>query len=101
MDIKAVVKSRGWTISQVAENMTNKAGGKGITQSSLSQIINGNPTLDKLREVAGIIGVSVSELVADDPAGVPLVCPRCGARLCADITLRLRDGDTMPKSRTV
>lgn len=50
MNIKEQIQKRGFTISQVAALMTNKQGEKGITQSSLSQIINGNPSLDKLKE---------------------------------------------------
>lgn len=39
MNIKEQIQKRGFTISQVAALMTNKQGEKGITQSSLSQII--------------------------------------------------------------
>ena len=60
--------------------MTNKNGEKGITQSSLSQIINGNLSLDKLREIASIIGVSVSELLQDKEDNT-IVCPKCGTKL--------------------
>lgn len=78
MNIKEQIQSKGFTISQVAALMTNKNGEKGITQSSLSQIINGNPTLDKLQEIASIIGISVSELVSEgetDPNTI--TCPKC------------------------
>lgn len=60
--------------------MTNKKGEKGITQSSLSQIINGNPSLDKLKEIASIIGVTVSDLLRDEDDNT-FVCPNCGAKL--------------------
>lgn len=76
MNIKEQIQSRGFTISQVAALMTNKNGEKGITQSSLSQIINGNPSLDKLKEIASIIGVSVSELLRDDDECF-IICPKC------------------------
>lgn len=77
MSIKDCIQSKGYTISQVASLMTNKNGGKGVTQSSLSQIINGNPSLDKLKEIASIIGVSVSELLneSNEPH---YNCPHCG-----------------------
>lgn len=72
MDIKKRIKERGMTIVQVAEKM-------GITQPSLSQIINGNPSFSKLCEIAEILGISVSELVSDDEASdASLVCPHCG-----------------------
>lgn len=81
MDIKNKIQSRGFTISQVAERMTNKNGGKGISQPSMSQIINGNPTIDKLKEIASIIGISVSELLSDNTKDNSLICPNCGAKL--------------------
>ena len=74
MNIKEQIQKRGFTISQVAALMT------GITQSSLSQIINGNPSLDKLKEIASIIGISVSELLQDESDNT-IICPNCGAKL--------------------
>lgn len=65
MDIKRKIADRGYTISQVADLMTGKNGEKGITQSSLSQLISGNPTIGKLQEIARIIGIPLSELVSD------------------------------------
>ena len=91
MNIKEQIQKRGFTVSQVATLMTNKNGEKGITQSSLSQIINGNPSLDKLKEIASIIGVTVSELLQDKEDNtiefpihssiVNVVCPKCGTKL--------------------
>lgn len=60
--------------------MTNKQGGKGISQPTVSQIINGNPSLDKLKEIASIIGVTVSDLLRDEDDNT-FVCPNCGAKL--------------------
>ena len=82
MDIKGKIQKRGFTISQVASMMSNKNGDKGISQSSLSQMINGNPSLDKLKEIANIIGISVSELLQEDNDTQQIfICPNCGARL--------------------
>ncbi|MDD3038611.1 helix-turn-helix transcriptional regulator [Bacteroides sp.] len=81
MNIKEQIQNKGFTISQVAALMTNKNGEKGITQSSLSQIINGNPTLDKLQEIASIIGISVSELVSEgEDEKNTITCPKCGTK---------------------
>ena len=80
MDIKKVIKERGWTIEKLAAEMTNKQGGKGISQPTVSQIINGNPSLDKLKEIASIIGVTVSDLLRDEDDNT-FVCPNCGAKL--------------------
>ena len=80
MDIKKFIKERGWTLEKLAAEMTNKQGGKGISQPTVSQIINGNPSLDKLKEIASIIGVTVSDLLRDEDDNT-FVCPNCGAKL--------------------
>ena len=66
MDIKRVIKSKGWTLAGVGSQMKRPNGEIGIPQASVSQIINGNPTLAKLQEIASIIGISVSELLSDE-----------------------------------
>ncbi len=67
MDIKKVIKECGWTLERLASEMTNKREDKkGISQSSLSQLLNGSTPLDRLQEIARIIGVSLSELVKDE-----------------------------------
>lgn len=82
MDIKKVIKDSGWTLERLAAEMTNKNGLKGISQPSVSQIVNGNPTLDKLQEIAGIIGVPVSELVKDEnQEDNTIKCPHCGMKI--------------------
>ena len=80
MDIKKVIKSKGWTINMLAAEMKNKDGSKGVTHATVSQMISGNPTLDKLKEIASIIGISVSDLVADesDQSRHEVICPHCG-----------------------
>lgn len=78
MNIKKVIKDKGWTLERLAAEMTNKDGDKGVSQATVSQILNGNPTLDKLKEIASIIGVSVSELVSDGEPKTVIKCPRCG-----------------------
>lgn len=67
MDIKKVIKECGWTLERLASEMTNKREDKkGISQSSLSQLLNGSTPLDRLQEIARIIGVPLSELVKDE-----------------------------------
>lgn len=81
--IKERIKENGWTLERLASEMKNKNGEKGVSQASVSQLINGNPTIDKLQEIAKILGISVSELVADEDEDLKsdcIVCPKCGAR---------------------
>lgn len=55
LKIKEVAKYKGMTMAQVAAKL-------GITPITLSQSLNGNPTLSRLTEVADALGVDVSEL---------------------------------------
>ncbi len=77
MSLKENIKKQGWTMEQLAAELTDKNGNKGVTQATVSQIITGNPTLRKLQEIAKIIGVPLSVLLADD-ASANFVCPHCG-----------------------
>ena len=88
--IKRVIKEKGFTLEQVAAQMSGKEG-KGISQSALTQMLNGNPSISRVKEIARIIGVSVSELVADEYLNhsenetTIITCPHCGK----DITLEV------------
>ena len=55
LKIKDVAKSKGMTMAQIAEKLN-------ISHITLSQSLNGNPTLSRLTEVANVLGVDVSEL---------------------------------------
>ena len=84
MNIQKVIREHGFTIQQVAERMVNsKDGSIGVSQGSLSTILNGNPTLSKRQEVASIIDVPVSELVReeDEQRSTSITCPHCGKEI--------------------
>lgn len=76
--IKLAIKRQGFTLEQVASKMKRPDGSVGLAQSALSQMLaNGNPSYNKLEEIAGIIGLSVSELVKDQSDN-KIICPYCG-----------------------
>ena len=62
LKIKEVAKSKGMTMAQIAEKL-------GINPITLSQSLNGNPTLSRLTEVADALGVDVGELFVQPRAG--------------------------------
>ncbi len=70
MDIKKVIKERGYTLVQVATEM-------GITKSAISQIVNGNPNITTLRKIADIIGCQLTDFF-DDETEPRITCPHCG-----------------------
>ena len=53
--IKELCKEKQITMKEIAEKL-------GINPITLSQSLNGNPTLSRLQEVADILGVSIPEL---------------------------------------
>ncbi len=55
LDIKSRIKEKGYTVTSLAQKM-------GITQVSLSRIINGNPTVDTLQKIATILDVDIKDL---------------------------------------
>lgn len=55
LKIKEICKVKGITMAKIAETLN-------ISPITLSQSLNGNPTLSRLTEVADILGVDVSEL---------------------------------------
>ena len=60
MNIKKVIKDHGFSTQQIAQALN-------ISQQAVSQAINGNPSLSRLQEIARVVGIPVSELVADEP----------------------------------
>ena len=58
--IKEICKEKQITMKEIAEKL-------GINPITLSQSLNGNPTLSRLQEVASILGVSVPELFESGP----------------------------------
>jgi transcriptional regulator with XRE-family HTH domain len=71
--IKEIAKDRGITIDTLASKM-------GIGLSALSQSINGNPTAERLQQIADALGVDITELF-DKPSSGNFTCPNCGAEL--------------------
>ena len=55
LKIKEISKQKGIPMSKIAKEL-------GISPITLSQSLNGNPTLSRLTEVANILGVDVVEL---------------------------------------
>jgi transcriptional regulator with XRE-family HTH domain len=76
MDIAKRIKERGFKLEDVASKLTNNRGTIGISQPSMSSLINGNPSYSRLKEIADILGITVSELVADDTEEMVVTVPK-------------------------
>lgn len=53
--IKEVIKAKGYSVTSLAEKI-------GMTQVSLSRIINGNPTVETLEKISNALDVDVRDL---------------------------------------
>ena len=75
MDVKSVIRKKGYTFEQVAEKM-------GITRITLTQNLGRNPTINTLQRVADAIGCKVGDFfvddVSEDEGSNTIVCPICG-----------------------
>lgn len=93
MDVKRVIKERGFTLTQVSE-LT------GIHVKTLPAMIspNRNVTVNTLRKVAEAIGCSITDFFADEaqPSSTPTIsdgavpiitCPHCGhqVKVCVKV----------------
>lgn len=72
--VKDLCAKEGITLADLAGRME-------ITASSLSQILNGNPTLAKLQAIATCLGVGVSDLFLDSSVYPMACCPHCGKQI--------------------
>ena len=70
--IKDVIKEKGMTITELAEKM-------GINRVNLSNMVNGNPTVETLNKIADAIGCPVTELFGQpNKDALTINCPHCG-----------------------
>ena len=86
MNIKGVIKEKGYTIEQVALKM-------GVTRVSLTQSLSKNPTISTLQRVADSIGCKVVDFFVDELESTTITpdfkCPHCGGSL--DIQIQKKD----------
>lgn len=76
MDVKAVIKEKGWTQEKVASKM-------GISRITLAQNLARNPTINTLQRIANVIGCNVGEFFKDElPQNqYTITCPHCGKKI--------------------
>ena len=75
--IKEVIKEKGMTITELADKM-------GINRVNLSNMVNGNPTVETLNKIAGALEVPVTELFEQPKSGTAsLTCPHSKRNECS------------------
>lgn len=88
MNVKGIIKEKGWTIERLAAEIPNRNGEKGVSPITLHQNLSRNPTVDTLRKIADTIGCKIGDFFRDEISDSVFVthpdsctCPKCGARL--------------------
>ncbi len=72
MRIKEILKQKGITAKELAAKLN-------LSEGALSQSLNGNPTVERLTQIASALGVSVAELFeVPAQAAAVITCPHCG-----------------------
>lgn len=78
MEVKTIIKQKGFTIEAVAKKM-------GITRVTLTQNLSRNPTVGTLQKIADVIGCKVGDFFADDmdikDDDNTITCPHCGKKI--------------------
>lgn len=90
MEVKKIIKQRGYTLEKIAEEWRDKDGvPRPVTKGALSKSINNNPTLQTLQTIANIIGCKVGDFFRDEitQEDTPTIlrCPECGCSLHVEI----------------
>lgn len=70
LQLKDLLRRKGMTAKELAVKI-------GISEGALSKSLSGNPTLERIEQIANALGVSVPELFAPQPTNT-ITCPHCG-----------------------
>ena len=85
MDVKGIIRKKGYTIEQVAEKI-------GVTRVTLTQNLSRNPTVNTLQRVADAIGCNVGDFFLDEicteQVGNHIVCPHCKKDIILEIKIK-------------
>lgn len=62
LKIKEIMQEKGISVTQMSEKL-------GVTRQSLYRCLNGNTTMNRLKEIADILDVSPKDLFQDEKKG--------------------------------
>ena len=78
MEVKTVIKQKGFTMEAVAKKM-------GITRVTLAQNLSRNPTVGTLQKIADVIGCKGGDFFIDDmdikEDENTIICPHCRKKI--------------------
>lgn len=68
--VKEILRRKGMTAKELAAKL-------GISEGALSKSLSGNPTLERIEQIASALDVPVSALFEAPKEGI-ITCPHCG-----------------------
>lgn len=88
MDVKSIIKEKGFTIEQVAKEM-------GISRVTFTQNLSRNPTMRTLQRIANVLGCKVGDFFKDEivpsvPHSPAIICPHCGKPI--ELEIKAKEG---------
>lgn len=95
MNIKKILSEKGVSYQELADiiNASRPDGARRVTTASISQMVNGEPSVKSMREIANAIGCKVGDFFIDEvsPTGTMTVLVRHGSNYySAETTDELR-----------
>ncbi len=74
--IKEIMNERNVTSAWLAEQV-------GISKVAVSNIVTGksSPSLDNLIKIAGVLNISITELIGEEKEESSITCPHCGKKI--------------------
>lgn len=74
--IKEIMNERNVTSAWLAEQV-------GISKVAVSNIVTGksSPSLDNLIRIAGVLNISITELIGEEKEESTITCPHCGKKI--------------------
>ena len=74
--IKEIMNERNVTSAWLAEQV-------GISKVAVSNIVTGksSPSLDYLIKIAGVLNISITELIGEEKEESTITCPHCGKKI--------------------
>lgn len=72
--IKEVIKEKGFTVQAVADKMN-------INRVTLTNHINGNPSVKILQKIASALEVNITDLFEKPEQTSEFICPNCHSKL--------------------
>ena len=74
--IKEIMNERNVTSAWLAEQV-------GISKVAVSNIVTGrsSPSLDNLIKIAGVLNISITELIGEEKEESTIICPHCGKKI--------------------